>query len=120
MKKYILIGTLICNAGMLVAQTPPPASSIATPFTTVTGSISQFNYGPDGRVEGFVVAPNTLVHLPPDWAMQVEMLAKNGNQAKVTGSLAPAASGMQILEPQSIDRDSAGVCPCASRELGLR
>jgi hypothetical protein len=106
MKKQIVFG-LLAGTALLVAQPPPlpppvPAPVI-TPVTTVTGSISQFNYGPDGRVEGFVVAPNTLVNLPPDWAIQVEMLAKTGNQVRATGSVSVTASGMQILEPQSID-----------------
>jgi hypothetical protein len=105
MKKQILFGVLVCNTALLVAQPPPPAAPapMAAPVTTVTGNISQFNYGPDGRVEGFVVAPNTLVNLPPEWAIQVEMLAKTGNPIKATGSLAVTASGMQILQPLSID-----------------
>jgi hypothetical protein len=102
MKKQILFGVLVCSSALLVAQPPPPAPMPA-PTSTVTGSISQFNYGPDGRVEGFVVAPNTLVTLPPDWAIQVEMLAKTGNQVRVTGAITPTASGMQIVQPQSVD-----------------
>jgi hypothetical protein len=103
MKRQILVVLLVCNAALLVAQPPPPPAPVTTPATTVTGSISQFNYGPDGRVEGFVLVPNTLVNLPRDWANQVEMLAKTGNQARVTGSLTPTASSMQILQPQSLE-----------------
>jgi hypothetical protein len=103
MKKQILLVALIANAARLVAQPPPPPTPLAAPVITVTGDISQFNYGPDGRVEGFLVAPNTLVSLPPEWAIQVEMLAKAGNQVRVTGSLVPAASSLQILQPQSVD-----------------
>jgi hypothetical protein len=103
MKKRILFGVLVCTTALLVAQPPPPAAPTGTSVSSVTGNISQFNYGPDGRVESFVVTPNTLVNLPPDWAIQVEMLAKTGNQVRATGSLAPTASGMQILQPQSVD-----------------
>jgi hypothetical protein len=103
MKRQLLLGLLACNSALLIAQPPPPPAPLTTPLTTLTGNISQFNYGPDGRVEGFVLAPNTLVNLPPDWAIQVEMLAKTGNQVRVTGSLTPTASPLQILQPQSVD-----------------
>ena len=103
MKSQILFGMLICSAALLVAQPPPPAAFASAPVTTVTGSISQFNYGPDGRVGGFVMTPNTLVNLPPDWALQVEMLARTGSQAKVMGQLTPTVSGMQMVQPQSLE-----------------
>lgn len=102
MTKQILIGTLILNSALLVGQPPPPAQP-QSQSTTLTGSISQFNYGPDGRIAGFVMAPNTLVNLPPDWAMQVEMLAKPGNSARVLGAVTTNAAGMQIVQPQSLE-----------------
>src|SRR5580698_3905525 len=98
MKAQILFGILICSRALLMAQQPPPAPSTG-PTSAVTGSISQFTYGREGRVEGLVVAPNTLVTLPPDWAIQVEMLAKIGNQVRVTGTVTPTASGIQIMDP---------------------
>jgi hypothetical protein len=70
--------------------------------STISGTISQFNYGPEGRPEGFVVAPNTLVFLPPDWAMQMEMIAKRGDPVRVTGWATLLASGMQLLDAQSV------------------
>ena len=51
---------------------------------------------------GFVVAPNTSVSLPPDWAVQAELLAKVGSQVTVTGMLTPAASGMQTMDAQTM------------------
>ncbi len=99
----VLISVLICNAALLVAQRQSTAASTVAPVSTVSGIVSQFNYGPDGRVEGFLIAPNTLVSLPPDWAIQVEMLAKTGSQVRVTGATTPSPSGMQILHPQSLD-----------------
>jgi hypothetical protein len=92
---------LAAGAFALFAQPPAPAP-LTTATSSVTGSISQFNYGPDGRVQGFVVAPNTLVSLPPDWAMQLEFLAKVGDQVRASGFATPAASGMQIMQPQTL------------------
>jgi hypothetical protein len=93
---------LAAGASSMFAQPPAPVP-ITGSTSSVTGSISQFNYGPDGRVQGFVVAPNTLVSLAPDWAMQVEVLAKVGDQVRASGIATPAASGMQIIQPQTLN-----------------
>jgi hypothetical protein len=53
-------------------------------------------------VQGFVVSPNTLISLPPDWAMQVELLAKLGDSVRAAGYATPSASGMQIMQPQTL------------------
>jgi hypothetical protein len=103
MQRQFLSAVLFCNAALLIAQPPPPAAPEAASASTVSGNISQFNYGPDGRVESFLMSPGTLVNLPPDWAVQVEMLAKIGTSARVTGSLMPTASGMRILQPQTLE-----------------
>jgi hypothetical protein len=92
-----LFGVLVAaSASALFAQPPAPVP-IPAATSSVTGSISQFNYGPDGRVQGFVVAPNTLVSLPPDLAMQVEILAKVGDQVRASGFATQAGSGMQLM-----------------------
>lgn len=103
MKIRILFGALTCQAALLVAQPAPPPIADASSATTVAGSISQFNYGADGRVTSILVAPNTLVNLPPDWALQMEILAKAGSQLRATGALMTAASGMRILQAQSVN-----------------
>jgi len=36
-------------------------------------------------VEGFVIAASTLVSLPPDLAIEVELLAKTGDQVSASG-----------------------------------
>ncbi len=87
----------LASSFMVVAQPPAPAAAI-----TVTGGISQFNYGPNGRIEGFVVAPNTLISLSPDLAMQVEVLAKTGHQVSASGPVTPTVSGMQLMEPETV------------------
>ena len=102
MKKQLLTTILIGSAAVLVAQPPPPPSASPTASTTATGSIEQFNYGPDGRVQGMLIAPNTLVSLPPDWALQVEILAKPRDQVRAIGAVTPTASGMQVMTAGSL------------------
>ena len=89
------------------APPPPPDAPDSGAQITVSGRITHFNYGPDGRVSGMVVDGNNLVALPPDWAMQVELLAKPGETASITGVVAqgdaaPVGSGMRIVQPQSL------------------
>jgi hypothetical protein len=99
----IVFGVFVAaGASALLGQPPAPAPVLPASASSVSGSISQFNFGPDGRVQGFVVAPNTLVSLPPDWAIQVELLAKLGDPVKATGYVAAAASGIQIMQPQTL------------------
>jgi hypothetical protein len=106
-----LFGMLLCGAVLVMAQPPaapppvaaPPAAAAPVASSTVTGTISQFNFGPNGEVTGFVIAPNTSVSLPPDWGIQVELLAKVGNQVTVTGAVTPTLSGMQIMDAQALN-----------------
>jgi hypothetical protein len=86
------------------AQAQPGALNQAQPGTlnTVSGTISQFNYGPEGRVEGLVLGQNTLAFLPPDWAMQLETTAKVGDSVRITGLATPLPTGMQSVDVQSI------------------
>lgn len=74
------------------APSQPLAANVAATSATYTGTITQFNYGPDGRVEGFVLSPNLLVSVPPDWAAQLETSAKPGDSVRVTGFATPAAN----------------------------
>jgi hypothetical protein len=102
MKKMLFSLLAIAGTTMLMAQLPPPGPSPAAAATTVTGALAQFNYGPNGRIEGFLIAPTTLISLPPDLAIQVELLAKMGDPVTASGLVASATSGMQIMQPQTI------------------
>jgi hypothetical protein len=102
-KVKILFGLFVAAGASALLGQPTAPAPLPAAASSVSGSISQFNYGPDGRVQGFVVAPNTLVSLPPDWAPKVEVLAKLGDPVRATGYSAPAASGIQIMQPQTLN-----------------
>lgn len=94
---------LLASVGGIVLPAQPPPTPLASPaVTTLTGRITQYNYGRDGRAEGLLLSPNILVWMAPDWAMQVETTAKIGSQARISGVVTPAASGMQVMQAQSI------------------
>ncbi|MGH9582343.1 MAG: hypothetical protein ACRD4O_05360 [Bryobacteraceae bacterium] len=111
MTKQIAIFTVaICtSAGLASAQPPAPppagAAPAATNPVTVSGAISQLNYGPDGSIDGFVLSGNTLVYLAPVWAMRLSSTIKPGEQVSATGQAVPASSSMRILDAQTLQVD---------------
>jgi hypothetical protein len=101
--KLLCITALLCAAcEQGPAQPPPPPAPTAAANTNVTGNIRQFNYDPEGRIESFVLAPNTLVTIPRDWAPEIEMRAKAGDQAAVVGMAGTSASGMALIDAQTV------------------
>jgi hypothetical protein len=73
MKNLLASAFGIWSIGLLEAQAPtpppaPPPAQIGGTTTTSSGSITQFNYDPDGRIESVLLSPNTLFNLPPTWS----------------------------------------------------
>ncbi len=81
---------------------PPDARMMQGASTTVSGSISRLNYGPEGNVDGFVLSNNTLIHLPREWSATTSDMPYIGDQISGTGFQTTSASGMKIVEPQSL------------------
>jgi hypothetical protein len=107
-KRIAICAVVLCaSLGIAGAQppAPPPPGAAAAPVNpaTISGTISQLNYGPDGSMNGFIVSRNTLVYLPRDWALRLESVIRPGERVAVTGQPMPAAaSEMQILDAQSL------------------
>lgn len=109
--KHLAICTLILGSGLnlLEAQPPPPpppaAPNALAPVQNTSGSITQLNFGPEGDLDGFVLSNNTLVHIPPDWSARLDGVARAGPQVRVSGYVAPAASGLQVMDAQTLSMD---------------
>ena len=100
-----LVAAALSSLSLVEAQAPPPTAAPppdAGPMSRVSGSVSQFNYDPEGRIEGFLLTPRTLVFLPPEEAMQAEASIKRGERIDVTGSLQSSPNGMQIMDAETI------------------
>ena len=100
-----LVAAALSSLSLVEAQAPPPTPAPppdAGPMSRVSGSVSQFNYDPEGRIEGFLLTPRTLVFLPPEEAMQAEASIKRGERVDVTGSLQSSPNGMQIMDAETI------------------
>jgi hypothetical protein len=91
-------------AAPVPAPAPAPVS-LGAP-KTMSGTISQLNYNPEGDIEGFVVNGSMLVHLPPPMLRAAEGLHK-GDGIEVQGLEHSSGAGLSVLEAQSIqDRTS--------------
>ncbi|MBV8706805.1 MAG: hypothetical protein JO028_06435 [Acidobacteriaceae bacterium] len=88
----------------------PPHSAL-TPtgsYTTVSGTISQFNYSRDAEIEGFLLSNNILVHLPPRAAVRIVPSLHAGDNVQVSGLAQTSPSGFQRIEAQSLQDRTSG------------
>ena len=90
---------------------PPQGALAPAPvgtYTTVSGTISQFNYSRDAEIEGFLLSNNTLVHLPPRAAAQIAPSLHTGDSIQVSGLAQTSPSGFQRIEAQSLQDRTSG------------
>lgn len=85
-----------------------PAPAVAGVYTTVSGTISQFNYDRDADVEGFLLSNNTVVHLPPRAALRFASLLHSGDTVQVAGFAQASPIGFQQIEAQSLQDRTSG------------
>ncbi len=89
---------------------PPPAGPPVQRgvYTTVSGSISQFNYDRDAEVEGFLLKNNTLVQLPPRVAQRIGTSIRAGDTVQITGYAETSPAGMQTIEATGVQDRTSG------------
>lgn len=83
---WILVLTL-ASARALFSQGPPqgPPPDQGS-YTSVSGTVSQLNYGPEMEVTSFLVNGRTLVTFPPHVAAALGSALRAGESVRVTGS----------------------------------
>jgi len=106
-KTCSLAGFLLLAASILSAQAAPPAPPAANSggYSSVSGAISQLNYGPEMEVTSFLVNKNTLVTFPPHVGAVLAPVLNSGENVQVTGYGNPTATGMQRIELVTINAD---------------
>ena len=90
--------TVIANTPPAAPATPPPAPTL----TTVSGKISDYRLGRDGRVNGLVLDDKTVVRIPPHVAYQLTNLATKGSTVTVQGYGKNLRDGQVQLEKTNI------------------
>jgi hypothetical protein len=98
-----MVLALAC-ASALLAQAPPPGPPLNPgAYTSVSGTISQLNYGPEMEVTSFLVNGNTLVTFPPHITLALGSTLKTGESVQVTGLASPTRTGMQRIDMQTLN-----------------
>jgi hypothetical protein len=98
-KSGVVSLTFAC-ASLLLAQASPPPRSPSN--GSVSGTISQLNYGAEMEVTSFLLNGNTLVTFPPHVGLALNSALKAGENVEVSGYGSPTPSGMQRIELQTI------------------
>jgi len=101
-KGWIAVLTL-SGVSALFAQAPP-LSPPPNPGTeaSVSGTISQLNYGAEMEVTSFLVNGDTLVTFPPHVALALSLTLQSGENVQVTGSGDTTVTGMERIELQAL------------------
>jgi hypothetical protein len=92
--------TFACASLLLAQASPPPPSPNNN--GSVSGTISQLNYGAEMEVTSFLLNGNTLVTFPPHVGLALNSALKTGENVEVSGYSSPTPSGMQRVELQTI------------------
>jgi hypothetical protein len=83
-------------------DTPPrPVAPQVTP-STVTGTIRQFNFGPEGELSGFLLSNGVQVNFPREISEQVGDLARTNTQVSVVGFEHQGWTGKTIVDAASV------------------
>lgn len=111
--RTILCAALACTSTLtaLAQRGRPPRPDAPAPagnYTTVSGTISQFNYDREAEVEGFLLNDKTLVHLPPKAAARFAPSLHPGDSVQVSGFAQASPSGFQRVEAQSLQDRTSG------------
>jgi hypothetical protein len=104
-RRWVLALTLSA-APLLFAQGPPPPPGSplgAGGSASVSGTISQLNYGPEMEVTSFLVNRNTLVTFPPHVAWALGSTLRPGENVQVTGYGSATVTGLQRIELQTLN-----------------
>jgi hypothetical protein len=99
-----MVALTLAGASAMFAQAPPQGPPPAPgAYASVSGTISQLNYGPEMEVTSFLVNGNTLVTFPPHVAWALSSTLKPGENVQVAGLPGATPSGMQRIELQTLN-----------------
>ncbi len=86
----------------------PWAGAAGGTFTTVTGTISQFNYDQEAEVSGFLLSTGGLVELPRAVAQKITPSLHAGDTVTVAGMARTSPTGFQTITAQNIKDSTSG------------
>ena len=109
-------GLTICITALLsltaaYAQVQADASTTVTTttVTSVTGAITQVNYGSDGAIEGFLIGSNTLLTFPTNVSGGIGTLGAVGNSVTYSGTEVTTSAGFSSVRVTSYTNNTTKV-----------
>jgi hypothetical protein len=81
---------------------PPRPVAPQVTLSTVTGTIRQFNFGPEGDVSGFLLSNGMQVNFPREISEQVRGLTRTNSQVTVVGFERQGWTGKTIVDAASV------------------
>ena len=113
MKRSISLGAaapcLFCAAIAPTALAQSSSTTMATQSTTitsVTGTITQLNYGRSGEVQGLLVGTDVLLNFPTNICGGVGTLGAVGNSITYSGTAFTTSSGFESVQVSSFTNNT--------------
>jgi hypothetical protein len=86
----------------------PAASRAFGLYTSISGPISQLNYGPEFELNGFLIGQDTLVTFPPNAGYAIAPFLEVGNTVKAEGYAAKMENGLKRFTPVDLQNVTTG------------
>lgn len=76
-------------------------STAQRPFSS-NGSIRNWNYGPNGDINGFTLDRNVLVMFPPEFGATLASMARLGSRVSISGDSRGGVNVQTVVDAQSL------------------
>jgi hypothetical protein len=87
-------------------QSDAGTTTTTTTVTSVTGTISQVNYGTDGAIEGFLIGTTTLLDFPTNVSGGIGTLGVAGNSVTYSGTEVTTSAGFSSVRVTSFTNNT--------------
>jgi hypothetical protein len=109
-------GITICVATVLglmgvqaQSESDATTTTTTTTVTSVTGTITQLNYGSDGAIEGFLIGSTTLLAFPTNVTGGIGTLGAVGNSVTYSGTEVTTSAGFSSVRITSYTNNTTKV-----------
>jgi hypothetical protein len=112
MKQLTLLGAVaLClftggTAFPALVQSSTTTTTTTTTVTSVTGTITELNYGNGGEVQGFLTGTDVLLSFPSSICGGVSTLGVVGNSVTYSGTAITASSGFESVQVSSFTNNT--------------
>jgi hypothetical protein len=102
----LVTGTAVAQRGDNYGPGPGANNGTSATVTSVTGTITQLNYGDGGAIEGFLIGTNVLLTFPTNVSGGIGSLGVAGNSVTHSGSAVTSSSGFESVRVSSFTNNT--------------